>query len=70
MQFDGPTLLELAWDYWEEGEELPGQLARALAQQDQDTAQAMFRLLERALPSVRGRCWSFYAKCNTHRCWR
>ena len=53
-QYDGPTLLELAWDYWEEGEELPGQLARALAQQDQDTAQAMFRLLERALPSVRG----------------
>ena len=23
-QYDGPTLLELAWDYWEEGEELPG----------------------------------------------
>ena len=32
----------------------PTLLARALAQQDQDTAQAMFRLLERALPSVRG----------------
>ena len=53
-QFDGPMLLELAWDYWEEGEELPGQLARALAQQDEETAQAMFRLLERALPAVRG----------------
>ena len=53
-QFDGPALLELAWDYWEEGEELPGQLARTLAQQDEETAQAMFRLLERALPSARG----------------
>ena len=53
-QYDGERLLELAWEYWEQGEELPAQLARVLSAQDQQMAQALFRLLERALPEVRG----------------
>lgn len=53
-QFEGPALLELAWEYWNDGEELPGQLAHQIIHQGQDTAQALFRLLERALPEVRG----------------
>ncbi|MFR4250063.1 MAG: hypothetical protein ACLUR9_01140 [Christensenellales bacterium] len=53
-EFSGPELMELAWEYWQEGEELPQHLAHALVHQGEETAAALFRLLERALPKVRG----------------